>query len=487
MSQISKPLDRRELFAILGKVGISLPLLSACTDVTVNIPPYERNDDDLGALLPTPFGEDQGLPGGGRTPSPTQELGTLERIAAWEESEILTPSAPGMWGDKIVDHFPLVTAEGPRVDVLVPHPMEEDHFIEAIYLRDSSGQVIAYQALSPLNEFAFGSFWVDDPADCTAYAVCNLHQVWSASLVRSPAAPGPWVDQINGHTPRVEITDEQVTVVVPHPMEEEHYIVGLYLSDQDGQLIDQVQLTPGAEALHSFSIPEGVSEVTAWALCDDHDLWVGQPVSLSFAERMSSWESSTALTADEPSVWGEKIADHYPVALLAGSSLNVTVHHPMTDEHYIEAIYLRDEAGHFIDYRELSPGDKPTATFELLSAEEEYLVYAVCNLHELWVAPIIRSAARPGPWPDKVEPHTPIVELGPAGVTVTVPHPMEEEHRIVAIYLLDQNNELIGFNQLNPQQLEASATFELTPEVLSVQPLALCDDHDLWSGEALVL
>ena len=67
--------------------------------------------------------------------------------------------------------------------------------------------------------------------------MCNLHQVWSAPVVRTLFKPGPWEDKVIGHTPKVKIEDDQAIVSVPHAMAEEHYIVGLYITDQNDAVI----------------------------------------------------------------------------------------------------------------------------------------------------------------------------------------------------------------------------------------------------------
>ena len=112
------------------------------------------------------------------------------------------------------------------------------------------------------------------------YAACNLHQVWMAPQVRSAARPRPWADKVVGHTPRVMISGEESTGTTSHPMTDEHYIVGLYITDQDDNMIDKVQLNPTdqPEATYSFTLPAEVTSVTPWSLCDDHDLWLGASV-----------------------------------------------------------------------------------------------------------------------------------------------------------------------------------------------------------------
>lgn len=82
---------------------------------------------------------------------------------------------------------------------------------------------------------------------------------------------------------------------------------------------------------------------------------------------------------------GEK---HVPVITVDGNRVKVEigeVPHPMTEEHSIQWIYLETEKGG--QRKNLSPGDKPKATFVL---EDDHVISAFeyCNLHGLWKADI---------------------------------------------------------------------------------------------------
>ena len=468
----SKYLSRRK-FVHWGSATLALITFPGCAEEVIDEPP-ENN----------------------YTPSTTppmieEEVGgeiTLEQIGEWESDGVLSPNDPGEWGEKIIGHYPIMQRNQDQVTVFVPHPMDEEHYIEAIYLKDDSGMVVASQRLSGTDELAFASFTVSEDISLTAYSVCNLHQVWSAPEVRTVFNPGPWSEKIIGHMPRVLIDGDQATVSAPHPMGEEHYIVGLYLTDQDGAMIGKTQLNPSDEASYTFTIPEGTTEIQPWSLCDDHDLWVGQSVSLDEAGSTNLYEMSGVLTSDEPGQWGEKIAGHYPIVSIVDQIVSVQVSHPMETDHYIEAIYLKDAEGHLLGFKSLSPGDDPSASFFVVDQSAECKAYAMCNLHEVWAAPIVRSGDRPGPWADKVDSHTPTLEISTDGLTATVSvaHPMDDEHYIVAMYLSDSSGAVIAKKQLNPQDYpEAQYTFELPEYSGSITPWALCDDHDLWIGDSV--
>lgn len=75
---------------------------------------------------------------------------------------------------------------------------------------------------------------------------------------------------------------------------------------------------------------------------------------------------------------------HLPVISVSGDKVTVkigSVEHPMTDEHYIQWIYLETEHGG--QRKALKPGDKPEAEF-VLDGDKMIAAYAYCNLHGLW-------------------------------------------------------------------------------------------------------
>lgn len=76
---------------------------------------------------------------------------------------------------------------------------------------------------------------------------------------------------------------------------------------------------------------------------------------------------------------------HLPVVSVNGKEVEVKVgevEHPMLDNHYISAIFLKTNKG--IYSLELSPNQKPVALFTLKRCEKPEIAYAYCNLHGLW-------------------------------------------------------------------------------------------------------
>lgn len=76
---------------------------------------------------------------------------------------------------------------------------------------------------------------------------------------------------------------------------------------------------------------------------------------------------------------------HVPVYRVENGVVTVTVgevEHPMTEEHYIEWVFLKTKSGN--QRKALHPGQKPQVTFAITAGDEVEAVYAYCNLHSLW-------------------------------------------------------------------------------------------------------
>ncbi|HHZ01545.1 MAG TPA: desulfoferrodoxin FeS4 iron-binding domain-containing protein [Tissierellia bacterium] len=76
---------------------------------------------------------------------------------------------------------------------------------------------------------------------------------------------------------------------------------------------------------------------------------------------------------------------HIPEVKVDGNKVRVqigSVIHPMTEEHYIQFIYLVTKLG--VQRVCLSPGEDPIAEFVLAEGDEVVAAYEFCNLHGLW-------------------------------------------------------------------------------------------------------
>lgn len=92
------------------------------------------------------------------------------------------------------------------------------------------------------------------------------------------------------------------------------------------------------------------------------------------------------MTRLEPGTVEASHEKHIPVVSVEDGKVKVnigSVPHPMTDEHYIQWVYLQTDRGG--QRKCLSPGDAPELSFAL-AEEKPVAVYAYCNLHGLWVA-----------------------------------------------------------------------------------------------------
>ena len=78
---------------------------------------------------------------------------------------------------------------------------------------------------------------------------------------------------------------------------------------------------------------------------------------------------------------------HVPVFEVKDGTVTVcvgSVPHPMTEEHYIEWVFLKTKYGN--QRKALKPGDEPKVCFKICDGDEVVAVYAYCNLHSLWGA-----------------------------------------------------------------------------------------------------
>ena len=96
--------------------------------------------------------------------------------------------APGIWAGKEASHTPTIDiyAENTAVIATVDHPMDVDHWVEAIYFKDQNGDVFylehfGYQDYKENNRIA--ETYIAIPlgvTKVTAYAFCNKHGTWKS-------------------------------------------------------------------------------------------------------------------------------------------------------------------------------------------------------------------------------------------------------------------------------------------------------------------
>lgn len=93
-------------------------------------------------------------------------------------------------------------------------------------------------------------------------------------------------------------------------------------------------------------------------------------------DKMTELKANTSDGATEKHVPVIEIEDE-KVTVVVGSTL-----HPMTEEHYIQWIYLKTNKG--VQRKSLSPTDEPKAEFIIADDEVVVEAYEYCNLHGLW-------------------------------------------------------------------------------------------------------
>lgn len=96
-----------------------------------------------------------------------------------EEMEILQPNTTDAAGEK---HVPDVRREGDKLIVnvgTVDHPMEDDHFIQWVYVITKQG--VLSQCLEP-GAAPHAEFCVCNQEPVAVYEYCNKHGLWKVDL-----------------------------------------------------------------------------------------------------------------------------------------------------------------------------------------------------------------------------------------------------------------------------------------------------------------
>lgn len=96
---------------------------------------------------------------------------------------------------------------------------------------------------------------------------------------------------------------------------------------------------------------------------------------------MCCGQKMEALVPNTTNAAGEK---HLPCISVDGDTVHVSigeVNHPMTEDHFIQWVYVENENGG--QRKAFKPGDTPEATF-CTADSTPVAVYSYCNQHGLW-------------------------------------------------------------------------------------------------------
>lgn len=102
-------------------------------------------------------------------------------ICCGEEMNELVPNTTDASVEK---HVPVIKVDGSRVIVEIsslPHPMVEEHYICWVYIETKKGG--QRKSLFPGEKACVEFVLTEDDSMESAYAYCNLHGLWKASVV----------------------------------------------------------------------------------------------------------------------------------------------------------------------------------------------------------------------------------------------------------------------------------------------------------------
>lgn len=329
-----------------------------------------------------------------------QHITDVEREAEKEERPLFGPPEPADWihhedhmenhdyeeaediGEYLHEHSPYMLFTSYRDDIGKhwhrahirvkgatfdeDHVMDEDHFIEQIYVVDSQRTIVYYKHLKP-GEKAEGWFEWDGMKHknytYTPYAVCNKHghyrgvQYWAglearvawheaqhhrsaeshdgwvkahdhtAHLWNTGVSPSEWpphehqpyIDTMRRHMLRVAVAGPGTwknDKPTHHPMDQLHRIDYLYLRDQYGRVVGHKHLGHVDNKQGYWVVQMGdwarITHVTPYADCTKHGLYRGLEYQLTGQNAWLSLKASAPAYTPPPKIkkkdygqWGE--------------------------------------------------------------------------------------------------------------------------------------------------------------------------------------
>jgi desulfoferrodoxin-like iron-binding protein len=83
----------------------------------------------------------------------------------------------------------------------------------------------------------------------------------------------------------------------------------------------------------------------------------------------------------EPGDMAGKEGKHVPVVEVQDGSVSITVPHGMSEEHFIEYIWAKNQDGDLIHAVKLTPADTPQTSFSAPDGTTSVTALESCNLH----------------------------------------------------------------------------------------------------------
>ena len=220
--------------------------------------------------------------------------------------------------------------------------------------------------------------------------------------------PGPWTEKIAIHQPvlyasvadgnRVRLWAEvrDAGQDLDHEMSVEHYIERVMIVDEFYNVIADRSFLYGVESrlVATVEIPEGVTQVHAFALCNLHGWW-RRTYDVADLKVTPAGDARRAYTAAQPGVFGEQISSHIPIlGRRPDGRLSVEVGdraqdqlHPQAANHYIEMVSIYDQNDQLRVTASLGPNAKEAIfNFDFLGGTEKVRVLAHCNNYGWWEA-----------------------------------------------------------------------------------------------------
>lgn len=180
--------------------------------------------------------------------------------------------------------------------------------------------------------------------------------------------------------------------------------------------------------------------------------------------------------------------------------------HPQQVDHFIKTLLIEDQYNNPIAQRSFAYQNEARLieTIVLPADVETLNVYRECSQHDWWKETLTveslavepkgdlrrpLTAAKPGPWPDKIAVHLPVFGKRPGGqYSVEVGdraggklHPMDETHYISTILVFDENDQLRVRAGLDPAyNPEPVVDFAPIGGSSRLRVIEFCNLHNWW-------